>query len=274
MESEYLFKNLDRYDTPDHVPVSKIFKLMFKSRWYFYLRNFGTFIRSGRCAAKGKLDKDNQIYYSNDNIRLVEDCGSKVHLRGLDNLRALEGKPAVIIGNHMSLLETASLHAVIREHVDFSFVVKESLLHTLYIKDILNSMKAIGVSRTNPREDLKKVLSEGKRVLSEGRSMIVFPQSTRTRVFDREQFNSIGVKLAKSAGVPVVPMALKTDFLENGRFIRDLGPLKPERDVYFEFGKAMEIEGVTPAETLIFEDSVVGIEAARASGAAYFKVTL
>lgn len=40
------------------------------------------------------------------------------------------------------------------------------------------------------------------------------------------------------------------------------------------FLKAMEIEGVTPAETLIFEDSVVGIEAAKASGAAYFKVTL
>lgn len=40
------------------------------------------------------------------------------------------------------------------------------------------------------------------------------------------------------------------------------------------FLKAMEIEGVTPAETLIFEDSVVGIAAAKASGAAYFKVTL
>ena len=40
------------------------------------------------------------------------------------------------------------------------------------------------------------------------------------------------------------------------------------------FLKAMEIEGVTPAETLIFEDSPVGIAAAKASGAAYFKVTI
>lgn len=254
--SEYMFHGMDSYDTPDNHPVALGFKLMFKSRWYFYLRNFGTFIRSGRCAARGKLDKDNQIFYSNDNIRLVEDCGSKVHLRGLDNLRALEGKPAVIIGNHMSLLETASLHAIIREYVDFSFVVKESLLRTAYMKDILNSMKAIGVSRTNPREDLKKVLTEGKRVLSEGRSMIVFPQSTRTRVFDREQFNSIGVKLAKSAGVPVVPMALKTDFLENGKLIRDLGPLKPEREVYFEFGPAMDIEGNGQAQQQYVEDFI------------------
>jgi HAD superfamily hydrolase (TIGR01509 family) len=36
----------------------------------------------------------------------------------------------------------------------------------------------------------------------------------------------------------------------------------------------MEREGVTPAETLIFEDSTVGIEAARRSGAAYVVVNL
>ena len=40
------------------------------------------------------------------------------------------------------------------------------------------------------------------------------------------------------------------------------------------FLKAMAIEGVSPAETLIFEDSTVGIAAAKASGAAYFKVEL
>lgn len=36
----------------------------------------------------------------------------------------------------------------------------------------------------------------------------------------------------------------------------------------------MQRVGVTPAETLIFEDSPVGLEAARRSGAAYFKVSL
>lgn len=241
--SEYLFHGIDNYDTPENHPVSIGFKLMLKSRWYFYMRNFGTFMRSGRCAARGALDKDMQIHYSNENIRLLEDCGAKLHLRGLNHLRDLQNRPVVIIGNHMSLLETASLHAIIREYVDFSFVVKESLLHTAYIKDILLSMKAIGVSRTNPREDLKKVLTEGKKVLQAGRSMIVFPQATRTRVFDREQFNSIGIKLAKSAGVQVVPMALKTDILENGKFIRDLGPVYPERDVWFEFGPAMDVSG-------------------------------
>ncbi len=46
---------------------------------------------------------------------------------------------------------------------------------------------------------------------------------------------------------------------------------KPSPDCFL---KAMEAEGVTPAETLIFEDSKVGIEAARRSGAGYFVVRL
>ena len=41
---------------------------------------------------------------------------------------------------------------------------------------------------------------------------------------------------------------------------------KPHPDCFL---KAMEIEGVTADETIIFEDSSVGIEAARRSGAAY-----
>lgn len=46
---------------------------------------------------------------------------------------------------------------------------------------------------------------------------------------------------------------------------------KPAPDAFLE---AMRREGCTPRETLIFEDSTVGIEAARRSGAAYFQVVL
>jgi beta-phosphoglucomutase-like phosphatase (HAD superfamily) len=36
----------------------------------------------------------------------------------------------------------------------------------------------------------------------------------------------------------------------------------------------MEIEGCTPEETIIFEDSSMGLEAARRSGAAYGKIVM
>jgi HAD superfamily hydrolase (TIGR01509 family) len=46
---------------------------------------------------------------------------------------------------------------------------------------------------------------------------------------------------------------------------------KPSPEIYI---KAMEALNSSPSETLIFEDSEVGIEAAKASGAKYLKITL
>ncbi len=46
---------------------------------------------------------------------------------------------------------------------------------------------------------------------------------------------------------------------------------KPAPDCFLE---VMRREGCTPSETLIFEDSAIGLEAARRSGAAYFQVKL
>lgn len=262
MESPYLFKNADSYDTPAATPKSRLFRLPGCRRWYFYAGNFGIFCRAGRSGKAGKLDKNAQIFYSSGNIRLIERCGGKVHLRGLANLRAVADRPVVLIGNHMSLLETAVFHAVIREYVDFSFVVKESLLKVPYFREILLALGAIPVTRSNPREDLKTVLTQGKKLLQSGRSLIVFPQSTRSGEIDPEKFNSLGVKIAKSAGVPVVPFALKTDFLANGRWIRDLGAVRPEREVWFEFAPAMEISGNGQTEQQAIVDFITSRVAA------------
>ena len=51
----------------------------------------------------------------------------------------------------------------------------------------------------------------------------------------------------------------------------DIAHSKPAPDCFLE---AMRREGCTPRETLIFEDSEIGIEAARRSGAGYFVVRL
>lgn len=51
----------------------------------------------------------------------------------------------------------------------------------------------------------------------------------------------------------------------------DVEQAKPAPDCFLE---AMRREGCTPGETLIFEDSPIGLEAARRSGACYVKVAL
>ena len=73
-------------------------------------------------------------------------------------------------------------------------------------------------------------------------SIIIFPQTTRTPVFDPEQFNSIGIKLAKKAGVPVVPIALTTMAWGNGTFLKDYGRIDPSKKTRFAFGKPLWIK--------------------------------
>lgn len=51
----------------------------------------------------------------------------------------------------------------------------------------------------------------------------------------------------------------------------DIARSKPAPDCFLE---AMRREGVSPRQTVIFEDSDIGLQAARLSGAAYFRVSL
>ena len=107
----------------------------------------------------------------------------------------------------------------------------------------MNALDFIAVHRQNPREDLKVVLNEGSRRIQLGCSVVIFPQATRSVVFDRKNFNTLGVKLARKAGVPVVPIALKTDFHGSGRRLKDIGPINPELPLYFKFGSPIPVVG-------------------------------
>jgi 1-acyl-sn-glycerol-3-phosphate acyltransferase len=123
-------------------------------------------------------------------------------------------------------------------------VVKDTLVKSWSFGPVMRSRDPIVVSRHNSREDLLRVLDQGQRILAEGRSVVIFPQSTRRQEFRPEEFNSLAVKLAVRASVPVVPFALKTDFWRNGVYVKDLGPLDASRpDVWFSFDKAMQVNG-------------------------------
>jgi len=90
---------------------------------------------------------------------------------------------------------------------------------------------------------LEAVLRYGQERLQRGISIVVFPQSTRMERFDPQQFNTIGIKLARKAKVPIIPLALCTNFWSNGSIIKDVGWVNPERTVHFRFGAPLRIMG-------------------------------
>jgi len=122
-------------------------------------------------------------------------------------------------------------------------VLKKDLLDVPFFGRILKRAGCVSVTRKNPKEDLRTVMEEGEKFLHAGRSILVFPQATRSIVFDSSRFNTIGIKLAKKAGVKVIPLALKTDFHGNGRFIKDFGPVKRKEPIKFRFGPLISVDG-------------------------------
>lgn len=212
----------------------------------FYARIIHVVLSGSRQARRSFYGDAEWCASSLATIRAMEAVGGRFEITGIGHLRELDG-PCVFIGNHMSTLETFALPAIIQPIKPVAFVVKQSLVDYPVFKHIMRSRNPIALGRTNPRDDLKTVFEEGARRLRAGISIIIFPQQprggTRSLVFDPSAFNTLGVKLAKRAGVPVVPLALKTDAWGNGRLLRDFGTIDPSITVHFAFGAPLPIVG-------------------------------
>jgi 1-acyl-sn-glycerol-3-phosphate acyltransferase len=208
----------------------------------FYARIIGIVRRGFLAARKGRFDRTQFRVRSHETFRVLERLGVRVTVENISGLVHLES-PCVIVANHMSTLETFVLPGLVVPYRPLTFIVKKSLVDMPFFGPIMRSRDPIVVGRSNPRDDLKAVLGGGVDRLSNGISIAVFPQTTRTTQFDPDSFNSIGVKLAKRAGVPIVPLALRTDAWGTGRLVRDFGPFRPDLPVRFAFGDPMEVIG-------------------------------
>jgi 1-acyl-sn-glycerol-3-phosphate acyltransferase len=206
----------------------------------FYSRLFSIVVRGSAQARRGLYGTPEWCEGSLATLRALEAAGVKFEITGIDSFTAVEG-PCVFIANHMSTLETFILPTIIASFKDATFVVKQSLVDYPIFKHIMRARDPITVGRTNPRDDLRAVLEGGTARLKAGRSIVIFPQTTRTPVFDPAQFNTIGIKLAKKAGVPVVPIALTTSAWGNGTYLKDYGKIDPSKKVRFAFGKPLWI---------------------------------
>jgi len=175
-------------------------------------------------------------------LKVAESCGGRISITGLKNLSEIQ-TPVVFISNHMSMLETFLLPAILSSFRGLAIVVKESLIKYPFFGKLLCAIDPIIVTRKSPRDDLKTVLVKGEETLRNGRSVLVFPQATRSQQFDPDHFNTLGNKLAQKAKVPVVPIALKTDFQSIGRILRDIGPINRRKKIHIKVGPPLTIDG-------------------------------
>lgn len=213
----------------------------------FYTRATQIVFKAAHLSKKGFYNDDLWIEDSAKILRALEYSGCRVSIENTESFRNLDS-PCVFIANHMSTLETFVLPTLLQPYRDITFVVKESLTRYPVFKDILGVRRPICVSRVNPREDLKTVLEQGAERLSQNCSVIIFPQSTRCYKLNPENFTSLGVKLARKAGVPVIPIALDTRAWGMGKIVKDMGKINPTIPIRFRFGNPLTVTGTGKLE--------------------------
>jgi 1-acyl-sn-glycerol-3-phosphate acyltransferase len=232
-------------------------KLKHHHRLYFTARYARIVFTTRRDAVRGNYDRKAWADSSFFIFRFIEKSGGRFDITGMENIIRDPG-PVVFICNHMSTLETMILPGLIAPHREVTFVVKESLVKHPLFGHVMRSRDPIVVGRTDARKDFEEVMTKGPELISKGTSIVIFPQSTRSLNFNPEEFNSLGVKLARKTGANVVPVALKTDFWGQGKVIKELGPLDSSKIIYFKFGEPFPVTGSGKAENQRVIDFILG----------------
>lgn len=246
------FSSVNEYKTD----TAKYSPKMFPS-FYYYSLLLKIIFKSNALAKKGLYNDEEWSNSSVYVVRSMEKTGVKFHFLGTDNFKKVNG-PVIFISNHMSTLEVMSLPSIIQPNKKVVYVIKQELADYPLFGPVALARDPICVGRENPREDLKIVMEEGAKRIQNGKSIIIFPQKTRTQFFDAESFNSLGIKLAKRNNVKVIPVAVLTDAWGNGKKIKDFGKIDPSKEVNICFGEPIEVKGTGAEEHQIVIDFISG----------------
>jgi 1-acyl-sn-glycerol-3-phosphate acyltransferase len=243
LEFQENLRRTGAYQTPHPLHLSAIDRLLGWTGMGYYYRLFSVIWRCSRKGRRGLLDDATWSGFSLQVLRAVESIGGTVTVSGFKPVAA-ESSPVVYVANHMSLLETFTIPVLsLSRGRHLTIVLKESLLRYPVFGHVMTAIRPVTVTRQNPREDLRCALKGSCAALARGDDVLIFPQSTRSTQVIPADFNSLGAKIAQRAGVPMVPLALKTDFHGIGMLIRDFGRIDRRRPVQFLFGDPIHVTG-------------------------------
>ena len=144
-------------------------------------------------------------------------------VRGRANLPA---GPAIVAMKHQSAWDTIAAPLLFP---DCAVVIKRELTWLPFYGWYVVKAGSIAVDRGAAARALKRMVARAERVAAERRSVVIFPQGTRTAVDARKPYLPGIAALYQQLGLPVVPVALNSGlFWGRRRFMRRPGTVVVE----------------------------------------------
>lgn len=227
-------------------------------RTFFWAIFFGYFIISLYIKkffyniAKRKMSEEEIERYAQVTVAkiaryLMIKSRSTVELEGLENLP--EGA-CLFVSNHQGLFDIIAVTGYINKPL--GFIAKKELAKLPGVNLWMKEMQCIFLDRENTRESLK-TFAEGVQLLKKGHSMVIFPEGTRSKGPEMDEFKKGSMKLATKAGVPIVPISIDGTYhiLEEQNY-RDVKPAK----VKMMIAPPIETQGMSKEEQNVLSDRV------------------
>ena len=126
-------------------------------------------------------------------------------ISGLD--RARSAGPAVYVVNHRSRMDGPLMLATVP---DSAVIIKAAYGRNILYSGFVKHLDFVSVE-AGSLSSLAAAVQRAQGLLAAGRNMIVFPEGTRSVTGRLLPFRDIAFRLARSAGVPIVPVVLQSD---------------------------------------------------------------
>ena len=130
-------------------------------------------------------------------------CNTKVKVIGKENL--LRGKPQIFMANHQSDFDILIALACIP--VQFRWIAKKELFSIPVFGATMKSAGYIEIDRYN-REKALQSIDEAALRIRRGKSIMTFPEGTRSRDGGIKDFKQGAFHLAIKSGAPIVPVSI------------------------------------------------------------------
>lgn len=131
-------------------------------------------------------------------------CGITHEIRGWENIPA---NPAIYASKHQSAWDTIIFLTLFPR---VAYVLKKELLRLPFWGWYLWRMKMIAIDRSGGASSIKQLIRDGKAALAEDRSIVIFPEGTRTRPHSMPDYQPGITAMYSSLGASVVPVALNS----------------------------------------------------------------
>lgn len=174
--------------------------------WTYFLFSFPRLKKAKRLKREGK-EEALEAYltelsnkWSNTLLKLA---GIEVVVKGKENLP--EESNVLFVSNHQGNFDIPILLSALNQRV--AFIAKKEIKKMPFIGEWMDIVNCIFIDREDVRQSVRAI-NKGAKQIKNGQAMVVFPEGTRSKDGQLNDFKAGSLKLAVKADAKIIPVTI------------------------------------------------------------------